>query len=946
MRKSLLHLALSCLLILLISESSFSANEYFRSVSTGNWNSTSTWQMSTNSGGSWFEATSTPNDTSGSVTIQSPNTVTVTSNVKTYQLIVNSGGIISINSAVILTISNGYVTIYSGGAVSGPGTLQTQGTCVIDNRNGSDFSAALKINTGTTSAFDPTIAPAVFKGTITVDAGATFMIVSGGYNVQANNNITNNGIITSSGGGNFFMRGATLINNDTIRGSNFYFDSTTSLSGTGVYTCSLISIRSSGNVSLASNVIFSPTSSFEINNGGVFNPNTKTLTFNSGTCYVLAGGTTVNSGIFQTQGSVTMILKSGSNFNAPFKVNTGITTSYDDGGPYTANYKGTLTIDAGATLTTPAGGYSSRAYGNVTNNGIITGNNFIMRGPLLSNNGSISSSNLQFDSATTVVSTGTFTSSTITVGETGNLTLSSNITFSPGSSFSINNGGVFNPGSKIFTFNSGSFIINTGGVVAGSGPSAGTMQSQNNVNFIFRNGSTFNSSIKVNTGILTAYNDQYPYYAVFSGTITVDPGAALTQPAGGYTTQANNSVTNNGIITSPGGGTYFRMRGPFFINNSSVTCQYLSLDSTSSISGNGSYTGGNIFISSTGNVSLLNNVTFSLSGTFSINTGGILNPNTRTVTFNSGTFVVDGGGTVSNSGLIQTQGSVTVDNRNGSIFNAPFKVNTGTTLVYDVVYPHYAVFNGPITVDAGSTLTGGDGGFYIQTKGSVTNNGILTGSSTVIIRGAAFVNNNSVNCTYLIFDSTTSISGTGSFTSNFISIGSSGNVSLGGNVSFSPGNNFELSNGGILNPNGFTFTAIGTFYFYAGSTVTGSGTFKTQGSTSLFCKSGSIFNGNLKVNTGTTYVSDNNWPYEGAVYGIVTIDSGAILSTQDGGFTLKAFNNITNNGTISCGYGGASFKFYGANLTNNGVVTASIFYFDTTSHILQEQVRGIQLHIS
>ena len=124
MRKSLLHLALSVFFILLISETSFSANEYFRSVATGNWNATATWQMSTNSGGTWFAATITPNDSSGSVTIQSPNTVTVTLSVKTYQIIVNTGGIISINSAVVLTIFNGSVTLYSGGTISGPGILQ------------------------------------------------------------------------------------------------------------------------------------------------------------------------------------------------------------------------------------------------------------------------------------------------------------------------------------------------------------------------------------------------------------------------------------------------------------------------------------------------------------------------------------------------------------------------------------------------------------------------------------------------------------------------------------------------------------------------------------------------------------------------------------------------------------------------------------------------------
>ena len=56
----------------------FAANELFRSIANGNWNSTSTWEMSTNGGGSWFAATSVPYDTSGATTVRSPNTVTVT----------------------------------------------------------------------------------------------------------------------------------------------------------------------------------------------------------------------------------------------------------------------------------------------------------------------------------------------------------------------------------------------------------------------------------------------------------------------------------------------------------------------------------------------------------------------------------------------------------------------------------------------------------------------------------------------------------------------------------------------------------------------------------------------------------------------------------------------------------------------------------------------------
>ena len=303
MKKSIQQFALSCFFIMLISGTAFSANEYFRSVATGNWNANATWQMSTNSGGTWFAATSTPTDTSGVITVQSPNTVTVTVSVNADQLTVNNGAVLSINAAIILTIKDGSGTdlyLTSGGIISGSGTLQTQGADVYLDIRGNGFNTAFKANTGNVRVNDATVASAYFNGTMTIDAGVTFAVAAGGYIVTAKNNVINNGIITSTGG-YFIMRGASLTNNDTIRGSNVYFDSITSLSGTGAYTANNISVRSTGNVSLANNLTFSPTPSFSVSTGGVFNPNTRTFTINSGTFYAVNGSTISNSGIFQTQ---------------------------------------------------------------------------------------------------------------------------------------------------------------------------------------------------------------------------------------------------------------------------------------------------------------------------------------------------------------------------------------------------------------------------------------------------------------------------------------------------------------------------------------------------------------------------------------------------------------------------------------------------------------------
>ncbi len=933
---------ISIFYLILSNGNSYSANEQFRSVTSGDWNSTSTWEMSLN-GSTWFAATSTPSDTSGAITVRSPNTVSVSADISADQLVVDNGGTISVNNLITLTILDGSgtdLTLNSGGTISGPGTLQTQGNGTLMNIHiGSAFNVSLKVNSGTTSAYDSG-GPftAFFNGAITVDAGAMFAVNNGGYTIQANNNITNNGKITGPGG-TFKMRGAVLTNNDTVNVSTLSFDSTTALAGTGAYTDGIIIISSSGNVSLSNNLTFSPTSTFTVNGGGVLNPNSKILTFNSGTFICDNGSTISNSGTFQTQGTVTHNIHIGSNFNTPLKINTGNLTSYDSGGPFTAIYKGTVTVDAGATFTVNAGGYTIQANSGVTNNGTISGvssGTFRMRGATLSNTGSILVTNFSFDSTTSVTGAGSYSANVITIAGSGKVTLGGGITFSPTSNFTINSGGVLTPSGETFTFTSGTFILNSGATVSGSGASAGTMRTQNNVNFIFRTGAIFNSKLRVLSGTLTAYNDGSPFNAVYSGTITVDAGATLTVLGGGYTSQANGNITNNGTITSGSASTYI-IRSATLVNNGVINPTNLNFDSTTSISGTGTFTSSSIIINGSGNVSLANNIAFSPSQNFVINNGGILNPNTRTFTFNSGTCTVNSGGTVPNSGTFQTQNAVTLLPRLGSNFNCPLKVNTGTVNVYDPGGPFTAFFNGTITVDAGAALSVQAGGYLARSNGNVTNNGTITSGpgSFFIMRGSSLTNAGSINPTTLNFDSTTSISGAGTFTGTNININGSGNVSLANNLTFSPTSTFDILNGGVLNPNSFIFTlSSGTFHANNGSTISISGTFQTQGTVNLIIRNGSNFNAPLKVNTGTATSFDDGGPFTAVYNGTITVDAGATLTIAAGGYVIRANNNVTNNGTLASG-SSSIFRFFGTTFSNNGSVTTAIFNFESGAHTLQ-----------
>ncbi len=345
MKKPVLQFFLTGLMIFLICGNAFSANELFRSVASGNWNANSTWEMSTNGGGSWFAATSTPSDTSGGITIQSPNIVTVTVNVSVDQLSVN-GGTISINSGIFLDILDGSGTdlvLNGGGTISGSGFLRTMGNVTMILRNSSNMSSKVRFTAGTITSYNdqsPNIAN--YFGTVTLNTGAIITTLGGGYFNRAYANVTNNGTIA---GNSFIMRGSSFVNNGTVSAGNLSFDSVTSLSGNRVLMFpGTIFINSTGNISLSNNVTFTP-SDFTINGGGVLNPNNKTFTQNSGVFHLNGGGTVFNSGIFQTQGTVSMVIRNGSNFNGAFKINSGTTTSYNDQSPNISEYFGSMTLD-------------------------------------------------------------------------------------------------------------------------------------------------------------------------------------------------------------------------------------------------------------------------------------------------------------------------------------------------------------------------------------------------------------------------------------------------------------------------------------------------------------------------------------------------------------------------------------------------------------------------
>ena len=98
-----------CLFIFLLStQLSAQATGDYRSVQSGNWNSTSTWERW--DGSQWVTPSpSTPTTPSNVVTIRNTHTVTVTASVTVDQIVIDVGGQVNINSGVTWTINDLYL---------------------------------------------------------------------------------------------------------------------------------------------------------------------------------------------------------------------------------------------------------------------------------------------------------------------------------------------------------------------------------------------------------------------------------------------------------------------------------------------------------------------------------------------------------------------------------------------------------------------------------------------------------------------------------------------------------------------------------------------------------------------------------------------------------------------------------------------------------------------
>lgn len=133
------------------------AGDYRSKVISGNWNVAGSWEIF--DGISWIDAVTTPTSADGEITILDGHTISLTANVTVDQLVLQSTGVININTGKTITIADGAgtdflcygtLTIFGTVNVSSNGSMILENTLTLKNGGANTFNsgATLTINNG------------------------------------------------------------------------------------------------------------------------------------------------------------------------------------------------------------------------------------------------------------------------------------------------------------------------------------------------------------------------------------------------------------------------------------------------------------------------------------------------------------------------------------------------------------------------------------------------------------------------------------------------------------------------------------------------------------------------------------------------------------------------------------------------------------------------------
>ena len=829
-----------------------------------------------------------------------------------------------------VTVVSGHTVTISGNPASGLTGITVGGTLQVGNSSSVTLDSPVSVSNGGVLRVGATSwATLYLGGGVTIDLGGT---------------------LSADGGSSVSYNGATpaAFTNDGAVTHPVTFNSTGSalgqtVGGTGTWTT--VYIANNSTTVFATDPYTWQVTTLNVNGGGKLELGVQRLIIPTGTT-VSNGGTIQGSGVFQTQGAVT--LHQVGTFSAPLTVASGTTAVRGvlDGGvqvadgailqvqnSYVVTLNAATTVAGDGELKVGNGGYATLYIKQALT---LTGT--------LSADGS---SSVYYDGATPAAFTndGAVTCPVVfnstgsalgqTVGGTGTWTTvyianNSTTVFATDpytwqvTTLNVNGGGKLALGAWRLIIPTGTTVSN-GGTIAGSG----VFQTQGAVTL--HQVGTFSAPLTVASGTTAVrgvldggvqvadgaiLQVQNSYVVTLNAATTVAGGGELKVGNGGYATlYIKQALTLTGTLSADGSSSvYYDGATPAaFTNDGAVTCPVV-FNSTGSalgqtVGGTGTWTTVYIANNST-TVFATDPYTWQVT-TLNVNGGGKLALGAWRLIIPTGT-TVSNGGTIQGSGGFQTQGAVTL--HQVGTFSAPLTVASGTTAVRGVLDGGVQVADGAIlqvqnsyvvTLNAATTVAGGgelkvgNGGYanlYIKQALTLTGTLSADGSSSIYYDGAtpaAFTNDGAV--TYPVtFNSTGSalgqtVGGTGTWTTVYIANNSTTVFATDPytwqvtTLNVNGGGKLELGVQRLIIPTGTTVSN--------GGTIAGSGGFQTQGAVTLHQVG--TFSAPLTVASGTTAV-------RGVLDGGVTGGGrGAILQVQNSYVvTLNADTTVAGGGEL------------------------------------------------
>ena len=174
----------------------------YRSVASGDWNATTTWEASADGGSTWSPATATPTSADGAISVLNGHTVSVSAPVTVDEVTVANGGILALGAAVTNNgmAVDGTLRIDAGGSISagptyGAASLLKYNSGGTYGRNlewsatsGAGYPANVQISNSTRldlGANGGVATARQMSGNLTIDPGSTLGMNESGHRMTA-----------------------------------------------------------------------------------------------------------------------------------------------------------------------------------------------------------------------------------------------------------------------------------------------------------------------------------------------------------------------------------------------------------------------------------------------------------------------------------------------------------------------------------------------------------------------------------------------------------------------------------------------------------------------------------------------------------------------------------------------------------------------------------------